>query len=126
MRVFFGKGRCGSCHAGPNLTDESFHNTGVSFRDGRMLDPGRFAVTRNIADRGAFKTPTLREVVRTAPYMHDGSESTLEGVVEYYDRGGNANPDLDGILGPIGLSVNDKRALVGFLRALSGKVREGW
>jgi cytochrome c peroxidase len=91
-----------------------------------MLDPGRFAVTRIAADRGAFKTPTLREVVRTAPYMHDGSESTLEGVVEYYDRGGNANPDLDGILGPIGLAPKDKSALVAFLRALSGEVQEGW
>lgn len=125
MRVFFGKGRCGSCHAGPNLTDEHFHNTGVSFRDGHMLDPGRFVVTGNPADRGAFKTPTLREVAQTAPYMHDGSQSTLEDVVDYYDRGGNANLGLDAILRRIGLSLEDKRALVAFLRALSGEVREG-
>jgi cytochrome c peroxidase len=91
-----------------------------------MLDPGRFVVTRNPADRGAFKTPTLREVAHTAPYMHDGSQSTLDDVVEYYDRGGNANLGLDAILRRIGLSLEDKRALVAFLRALSGEVREGW
>jgi cytochrome c peroxidase len=125
MRVFFGKGSCGSCHAGPNLTDERFHNTGVAFRDGQLLDPGRFVVTQKTLDRGAFKTPTLREVARTAPYMHDGSLATLEDVVDYYDRGGNASPGLDVILHPLGLSVEDKRALVAFLRALSGKVQEG-
>jgi cytochrome c peroxidase len=126
MRVFFGTGRCGSCHSGPNLTDERFHNTGVSFRDGDMLDAGRFIVTRSPADRGAFKTPTLREVARTAPYMHDGSVATLDQVVDYYDRGGNANPGLDAILRPIGLTVEDKRALVAFLRVLSGEVQHGW
>ena len=118
--------RCGSCHAGPNLTDERFHNTGVAFRDGQVLDPGRFVVTRIPADRGAFKTPTLREVARTAPYMHDGSQVTLEGVVEYYDRGGNTNPGLDAMVRPIGLSLDAKRALVAFLRALSGEVEQGW
>lgn len=125
MRVFFGRGRCGSCHAGPNLTDEEFHNTGVAFRDGQLLDSGRFVVTQEPADRGAFKTPTLREVARTAPYMHDGGLATLEAVVDYYDRGGNANSGLDAIVRPIGLLVDDKRALVAFLRALSGKVQEG-
>jgi cytochrome c peroxidase len=126
MRVFFGAGRCGLCHAGPNLTDERFHNTGVSFRDGVTLDPGRFIVTRNPADRGAFKTPTMREVARTAPYMHDGSMATLDQVVDYYDRGGNTNSGLDPILRPIGLTGEDKRALIAFLRALSGDVQQGW
>lgn len=90
-----------------------------------MLDAGRFAVTQHPADRGAFKTPTLREVARTAPYRRDGSLATLEDVVEYYDRGGNANSDLDAILRPIGLSAGDKRSLVSFLRALSGQVQDG-
>lgn len=125
MRVFFGTGSCGSCHAGPNITDERFHNTGVAFRNGRLLDPGRFVVTQKTVDRGAFKTPTLREVARTAPYMHDGSLPTLEDVVDYYDRGGSANPDLDVILHPLGLSVQDKRALIAFLRTLSGRIQEG-
>jgi cytochrome c peroxidase len=102
-----------------------FHNTGVAFRDGQLFDLGWFAITQNPADRGAFKTPTLREVASTAPYMHDGSLATLEDVVDYYDRGGNTNPGLDAILGPIRLSVEDKHALVAFLRTLSGKVQEG-
>ena len=124
MRVFLAKGNCWSCHAGPNLTDERFHNTGVAFRNGQLLDTGRFVVPQKPADRGAFKTPTLREVARTAPYMHDGSLPTLEAVVDYYDRGGNANPGLDTILRPLRLTVEDKRALVAFLRALSGRVQD--
>ena len=125
MRVFLGRGNCWSCHSGPNLTDERFHNTGVAFRDGQLLDPGRFAVTHDPAHRGAFKTPTLREVARTAPYMHDGSLATLDAVVDHYDRGGTANPGLDSSVGPLGLSSDDKRALVAFLHALSGQVHEG-
>ena len=64
-------------------------------------------------------------MARTAPYMHDGSLATLDAVVDYYDRGGNANPGLDPIVRPIRLALDDKRALVAFLRALSGKVQEG-
>src|SRR5207248_4578957 len=71
LQIFRGKGGCTSCHAGPNFSDEQFHNTGVAWRDGRLTDQGRFTVSGNNRDRGAFKTPTLREVARTAPYMHD-------------------------------------------------------
>lgn len=60
---------------GPTFSDEHFHNTGVAWRDGRLLDVGRFGVTGTVQDRGAFKTPTLREIARTAPYMHDGSDA---------------------------------------------------
>ena len=70
LRLFRGKANCSACHVGPNLTDEQFHNTGVAWRDGRLLDEGRFAVTGKPENRGAFKTPILREVGRTAPYMH--------------------------------------------------------
>jgi len=76
-------------------------------------------------DRGAFKTPTLREIASTAPYMHDGSVDTLEAVVDYYGRGGNAAPGLDPIVGGIRLTSEDRRAVVAFLGALSGKVLEG-
>lgn len=120
LRIFRGKGNCIACHVGPNLSDERFHNTGIAWRDGRLLDPGRFAVTGHEADHGAFKTPTLREVARTAPYMHDGSLATLEDVVEYYDRGANRNPYLDAELRPLRLALEEKRAIVAFLRSLSG------
>jgi len=122
LRVFRGKGNCTSCHVGPNFTDERFHNTGIAWRDGSLQDEGRSAVTGKLDDRGAFKTPTLREIARTAPYMHDGSLVSLEDVVEYYDRGGNANPALDSELRPLKLTASEKRSLVAFLRALSGTV----
>ena len=76
-------------------------------------------------DRGAFKTPTLREVARTAPYMHDGSLPTLERVVAFYSDGGRKNPNLDPEIRPLRLTREEKRALVAFLRSLSGRVREG-
>ncbi len=76
-------------------------------------------------DNGAFKTPTLREVECTAPYMHNGSIATLEAVIEFYDRGGNANPYLDSILRPLHLTAEERQALIAFLRSLSGSFREG-
>lgn len=125
LEVFRGKGDCTLCHLGPNLTDEQFHNTGISWKDGEFSDEGRSKVTGNEHDRGAFKTPTLREVARTAPYMHDGSLATLEDVVEFYAKGGEKNPYLDREIQPLRLKPEEKTALVAFLRTLSGTVREG-
>jgi cytochrome c peroxidase len=121
LELFRGKANCVAWHVGLNFTDEQFHNTGVAWRDGRFADDGRFAVSKRQSDRGAFKTPTLREVVRTAPYMHDGSIAQVEEVTEYYDRGGNANPQLDPGLHTLHLTSEDKRALVLFLKALNGQ-----
>jgi len=118
LALFQGKGHCSACHIGPNLTDERFHNTGVAWRDGTLADLG--------AGKGNFKTPTLREVARTAPYMHDGSIATMEDVVEFYPKGGRANPDLDPEIQPRNFSPEEKRALVAFLRSLTGHMREGW
>ncbi len=120
MQLFRGKANCAACHAGPTFSDERFHNTGVAWRDGRLQDVGRFGVTANSVDRGAFKTPTLRDISRTAPYMHDGRVLTLPEVIDYYDRGGNANPGLDPELRPLRLTAPDKNALVAFLRSLNG------
>ncbi len=115
--LFNGKARCNSCHVGALLTDGQFHNTGVAWRRGELTDEGRSRVTHRPVDRGAFKTPTLREVARTAPYMHDGSLSTLQAVVEFYDRGGGGNPGLDGRIRPLHLSVVEKSALVALLQS---------
>jgi len=100
--LFFGKARCNTCHAGDNFTDNLFHNLGVGAdKDGTLPagSEGRFARLilghKNPELLGAFKTPTLRALASTAPYMHDGSEKTLEQVIEFYDRGGNANEFLD-------------------------------
>ena len=125
LAVFRGKAGCTGCHVGPTFSDEEFHNTGVAWRTGRLTDEGRSAVTKLPAHRGAFKTPTLREVVRTAPYMHDGSFATLAEVVDFYDRGGAPNPELDPQLRPLKLAAAEKQDLVAFLRSLAGKVRDG-
>ena len=125
LRIFRGKGNCTACHVGPNFTDERFHNTGVAWENaGAFRDLGRAGVTRRDGDRGAFKTPPLREVARTAPYMHDGSLPTLEVVVSFYDAGGRANPSLDAEVRPLGLTAEERRSLVAFLRTLSGRVQE--
>jgi cytochrome c peroxidase len=125
LRLFRGKGNCTACHVGPTFSDERFHNTGVAWRGGMLSDEGRGAVTGQDSDRGAFKTPTLREIARTAPYFHDGSLTTLEDVIDYYDRGGNANPGLDTELRPLRLTAGEKTALRAFLQSLNGTIVDG-
>lgn len=115
--IFFSeKGNCTACHVGANLADEKFHNIGIGMTDAEP-DTGRFAVTKNERDRGAFKTPTVRNVALTAPYMHDGSIATLEEVVEWYDKGGHPNPNLSDKVRPLKLSAQDKADLVAFMQA---------
>jgi cytochrome c peroxidase len=121
--LFFGKANCSLCHVGNNFADEAFFNIGVGFGEGGNRDPGREKVTKNEKERGAFKTPTLRQLTETAPYMHDGSEATLEDVVEYYDRGGTPNPWLDARIQPLKLTKEEKADLVAYLReAFRGSV----
>ena len=122
--LFTSRANCWMCHTGDNFTDEQFHNTGVGWNGAGPADQGRFRVTHKPDERGAFKTPTLREIARTAPYMHDGSVATLDDVVDYYDRGGNKNPCLDPAIKPLHLTPQQKRALVAFLHALTGAVRD--
>ena len=128
LRLFQDKARCYLCHSGKQFTDESFHNTGIAWSksDAALADEGRAAITGKPYHRGAFKTPTLREVAQRGPYMHDGSLVTLEDVIEYYDRGGNQNPYLDENIVPLHLSPAEKKALLAFLRTgLSGSVVSG-
>lgn len=123
LALFRGKANCVLCHEPPLFTDERFHTTGVAWQGGVLADSGRFAVTRREEDLGAIKTPTLRELTRTAPYMHDGSIATLQDVVEFYDRGGIANPYRDPLLHPLRLTDGEKQALLAFLRSLSAPSR---
>lgn len=135
LQLFRGTGNCTACHVGPNLSDERIHNTGVAWRAppagpsaGRGLAGAEepLAVPRDPgAGNGAFKTPTLREIARTAPYMHDGSLRRLEDVIDFYERGGQPNPHLDAEIRPLKLTPGDKRALVALLRTLSGEVQDG-
>jgi cytochrome c peroxidase len=129
FQLFFGKAACNQCHLGMNLTDTRFHNLGVGWRPpppgvgaaAGFADPGRAGVTRQAHETGAFKTPTLREVSRRPPYMHDGSVATLREAVELYDRGGVANPWLSPEVKPLHLSPREVDALVAFLQALDGE-----
>jgi cytochrome c peroxidase len=116
--LYESRGGCWRCHSGPNFSDEKFHTTGIGAVEGKP-EPGRFAITGKAEDLGRFKTPTLRGVAESGPYMHDGSLATLEEVVEFYRQGGRSAANLDSKLRPIELSDDDARHLVAFLRALS-------
>ena len=126
------KGDCAECHTiGEKhalFTDNEFHNIGVGVKlvlggVPELTDQGRFDVTKNEADRGAFKTPSLRNIAQTAPYMHDGSLKTLKEVVDLYVGGGNSNPHLDKEIQELDfLSGRERADLVAFLESLTGEI----
>jgi cytochrome c peroxidase len=125
------KAKCTSCHAGFNFTDEQFHNLGIGWNEktGKFADLGRWAIdpigAKSDASLGSFKTPTVRDVEHNAPYMHDGSLATLEEVVDHYDKGGTPNPALDADLKKkLGLTAQEKKDVVAFMKALSGEVKK--
>lgn len=143
--LFTGKAGCVQCHNGPMLTDGGFHVTGAPDNPDVFADPlrhityrrflrtlgitdvsrvrvdlGRYAVTKDDADIGRFRTPSLREVARTAPYMHGGTLETLQDVVAFYDRGGGDVPGRSAMIRPLGLTTGERAALVAFLESLSG------
>jgi cytochrome c peroxidase len=121
LEIFNGKGHCTACHWGGYFSDGRFHNLAVQPTDPSKPDEGRFAITKDKADMGAFKTPTMRDVALRAPYMHNGSEKTLEDVVDLYNKGGRTgDPYISPLIVPLQLSKNEKKALVAFLtRALT-------
>jgi cytochrome c peroxidase len=112
---FSDKANCSACHVGANLTDEKYHNIGIGM-DKEKPDIGREDTTKEPKDRGAFKTPTIRNVALSAPYMHDGSINTLEEVVEWYAKGGHPNPTLSDKIKKLQLSDQDKKDLVEFMK----------
>ncbi|MBI3076633.1 MAG: photosynthetic protein synthase I [Deltaproteobacteria bacterium] len=146
LALFQGRAGCIQCHHGPLLSDQKSHALGVpenptifaepmrhiTFRrffrtlgapnaENYREDPGLYGVTKNKSDWGKFRTPSLREVSRTAPYMHNGSLVTLEEVVAFYDGGGGGHRNKSPLLKPLALTAADKRALVEFLKSLSGE-----
>lgn len=122
--LFFStKSNCSACHVGVNFTDELYHNLGVGM-DQKEPDLGRFAVTKDPKDTGAFKTPSLRNIAQTGPYMHDGSQKTLMEVVEWYAKGGHPNKHLSEKIQKLDLSEQDKQDLVAFMEALTGPLPE--
>lgn len=120
--LFRGKAKCVVCHSGYNFTDNGFHNIGV--KDSGNPDDGRYAIVPLKLLKGAFKTPTLRDIALTAPYMHNGMYDTLEEVIDHYDRKGdvkdNLSPNMQGTE-PLNLTEVEKKDLVEFLKSLTGK-----
>jgi cytochrome c peroxidase len=149
LALFEGKARCIQCHDGPLFSDEDYHNLGMPLNPAFESDPqrqialrwqhytrgvdekaiyrtadrdlGLFYTTKRPADRGRFRTPSLRELVHTAPYMHNGVFFTLEEVVDFYDKGGENDPQKDPLVKPLGLSAQEKTDLAEFLKSLSGE-----
>jgi cytochrome c peroxidase len=115
--LFNGKAHCASCHSGWAFTDSSFHDIGTATGDD--LGRGRLFPT-SVKLRYAFKTPTLRDAARRAPYMHDGSVPTLAAVVDLYNRGGIDRPSRSELIKPLGLTAAEKADLVAFLQTLTG------
>lgn len=122
LALFKGKGNCAICHNGVNLTDGGFHNIGLGVKD-----RGRAAILEKRKDKysafeGAFRTPGLRNVALTAPYMHDGSIGTLEGVIEHYNKGGESKKGLSHFMKPLNLSKREVWDLVAFLHMLTDPI----
>lgn len=121
-KVFSEKAQCTNCHDGVLLTDLQYHNIGIGWDASKndFQDPGRFAVTKNERDNGAFKTPTLLDISESAPYFHNGSVATLEEAVDIMLGGGIQNPNLDSAnLKPRQLTRRERADLLAFLRALT-------
>lgn len=118
LQVFIGKGNCIDCHSGPNFTDDSFHNIGVG-----DADVGQFAINNDPASKSAFKTPGLRNIIYSGPYLHDGSAASLEEVIDLYNAGGVAGAqNVSKLIKPLGLDNQEKADLVAFLGALTDRV----
>lgn len=125
MKVFNNKdkGNCATCHSSTLFTDGKFHNIGAGMdANGELKDLGRFSQTKIETDRGAFRTPSLRNVAKTAPYMHDGSLKTLKEVIDFYIGGGSSNPQLDKEIKPLILTAQEKQDLIEFLASLTGEI----
>ena len=148
MALFKGKGNCIACHNGPNFTDSGFYNVGLKHNpilddeahqkvlkfdakrtknadwESITTDPGRHLITHEDSDWGRFKTPTLRNLADTPPYMHDGRYWMLDEVIDHYDRGGDNVRNQDPRVKPLGLSDEEKQDLKAFLAALRGPLPE--
>ncbi len=119
-KLFFSDNlNCKVCHSGPNFTEEKYYNNGAG-QDLENPDLGRYNFTKNDLDKGKFRTPTLRNIARTSPYFHNGSVKSLGALVEYYNKGGIANDNLNELIKPLYLSEQEKNDLANFLRSLTG------
>lgn len=122
FELFKGKAACIICHTPPNLSDNSYHNIGVPQVGPLKEDLGRYEVTKDIADKGKFKTPTLYNAASLSFYMHDGAFRSLEQVIEHYNKGGSPdNPNQDPLIFPLNLTSDERKDLIDFLKSLTDK-----
>ncbi len=121
--LFHNKAQCNQCHLGENFSDDRFHNLGIGWDEKAksFSDLGRYEISKAEEDKGAFKTPGLREVSKHPPYMHDGSLLTLADVVRHYNKGGHPNPHLSPKIRPLSLTPTEIDAIVAFMLALEGE-----
>lgn len=119
FKLFVGKGNCEVCHSAPNFTDNGFHNLGLASWADKNADVGRYAQKPIGILKGAFKTPTIRDIERTAPYFHDGSSATLMETVEHYNKGGVVKDGVSPNIKPLNLTDQEKQDLVAFMQALT-------
>lgn len=117
LKLFRGKANCSLCHLGTNFTDEKLHDLGIGFQ--RTFSK---SIQRIKDKQQSFKTPTLRNIALTAPYMHDGSFKTLIEVIEFYNKGGGKTPTLDKDIKPLSLTIKEKEQLLSFLHSLTGQI----
>jgi len=130
LHLFRTKAGCANCHNGPLLSDQKYHNIGLSYYGRELQDLGRYEATRDPADIGKFRTASLRNIRRSAPYMHNGVMPELSGVVTFYNAGGARPrpredqkddphfPQTDPLLAPLNLTAEEREALVAFLETL--------
>jgi len=120
MKLFFSdRLKCSICHAGSNFTDEKYHSNGTKIESANP-DLGRYLVTNKESDKGKFRTPTLRDISRTSPYMHNGSIKGLNDLIDFYDKGGVTNKYKSSVIEPLRLTKEEKADLKKFLRSLTG------
>ncbi|HET8760457.1 MAG TPA: cytochrome-c peroxidase [Nitrospiria bacterium] len=120
LTMFISKAACTQCHNGPNFTDNSFQNLGVPQEGPLAEDLGRYGVTKDAKDKGAFKVPSLRNIAMTPPYMHTGVFKTLEEVMDFYNKGGGPSPNKSPKILPLNMTDSEKKDLVAFLKTLTG------
>ncbi|TLS66178.1 methylamine utilization protein [Mariprofundus erugo] len=122
FELFQGKAQCAACHSAPLMTDNAYHNISVPQVGPLKEDLGRYEVTKDDADKGAFKTPSLYNSASFTFFMHDGAMSTMEQVIEHYNKGGDAkNPNQDALMTPLKLTKAEKKDLVAFMKTLTDK-----
>ena len=119
LHLFRTKASCMNCHNGKLFSDNEFHNNGASFLIENRKDEGRYEFTKNENDRYKFKTPILRDVVLTAPYFHNGSQKTLEEVIQAYNLGMPQADFKDPLIKPLHLSTTEIKDIISFLQSIS-------